>query len=37
VKLRDQLDGQRVVAIMSGGNLDRAKLQKILNGAENLN
>ena len=37
VKLRDQLDGQRVVAIMSGGNLDRAKLQKILKGAENLN
>ncbi|MGH9384302.1 MAG: threonine dehydratase [Vicinamibacterales bacterium] len=33
VKLRDQLGGQRVVAIMSGGNIDRMKLQKILNGA----
>jgi threonine dehydratase len=31
VKLRDRLEGQRVVAIMSGGNIDRAKLQKILN------
>jgi threonine dehydratase len=30
MKLRDQLQGQRVVAIMSGGNIDRAKLQKIL-------
>jgi threonine dehydratase len=37
VKLRDQLEGQTVVAIMSGGNIDRAKLQKVLNGAENLN
>lgn len=36
-KLRARLAGQRVVAIMSGGNLDRATLQKILNGAENLN
>jgi threonine dehydratase len=31
VKLRDQLEGQRVVAIMSGGNIDRAKLQNVLN------
>ena len=31
MKLRDRLEGQRVVAIMSGGNIDRAKLQKILN------
>ena len=37
VKLRDQLEGERVVAIMSGGNIDRAKLQRILNGAESLN
>ena len=31
MKLRDQLRGQRVVAIMSGGNIDRAKLRKVLN------
>ena len=31
VKLKDQLAGQRVVCIMSGGNLDRAKLTWILN------
>lgn len=36
-KLRGGLVGQRVVAIMSGGNIDRAKLQKILSGADNLN
>jgi threonine dehydratase len=30
MKLRDRLAGQRVVTIMSGGNIDRAKLQKIL-------
>jgi threonine dehydratase len=30
VKLGDKLRGQRVVAVMSGGNLDRAKLQWIL-------
>jgi threonine dehydratase len=29
-KLRDQLDGQRVVCIMSGGNLEMAKLKRIL-------
>jgi threonine dehydratase len=29
-KLRDSLAGQRVVCIMSGGNLDNAKLKKIL-------
>ena len=28
--LRDQLRGQRVVAVMSGGNLDRAKLKWVL-------
>jgi threonine dehydratase len=33
VKLRDTLLGQRVVAVMSGGNLDRAKLQWILGSA----
>ena len=33
VKLRDKLLGQRVVAVMSGGNLDRAKLQWILGSA----
>lgn len=30
-KLRDQLRGQKVVAIMSGGNIDQAKLKWILN------
>jgi threonine dehydratase len=30
-KRRDSLDGQRVVCVMSGGNLDAAKLQWILN------
>src|SRR5688572_25840650 len=33
VKLRDTLLGQRVVAVMSGGNLDRAKLRWILGPA----
>jgi threonine dehydratase len=33
VKLRDTLVGQRVVAVMSGGNLDRAKLRWILGAA----
>jgi threonine dehydratase len=33
VKLREKLLGQRVVAVMSGGNLDRAKLQWILGSA----
>jgi threonine dehydratase len=32
--LRDQLRGQRVVAIMSGGNLDAAKLRWIMGGAD---
>ena len=31
MKLKDQLAGQRVVCIMSGGNLDQAKLKWILN------
>ena len=30
MKLRDQLRGQRVVAVMSGGNLDAAKLRAIV-------
>jgi threonine dehydratase len=30
VKLRDQLQGKRVVAVMSGGNLDAAKLRAIM-------
>jgi threonine dehydratase len=33
VKLRHKLLGQRVVAVMSGGNLDRAKLRWILGSA----
>jgi threonine dehydratase len=33
IKLRDQLKGQRVVAVMSGGNLDNAKLRWILAAA----
>jgi threonine dehydratase len=32
VKLRDQLQGKRVVAVMSGGNLDAAKLSWVLHG-----
>jgi threonine dehydratase len=32
LKLRDQLRGRRVVAIMSGGNLDAAKLTKVIHG-----
>ena len=33
MKLRDQLKGQRVVAVMSGGNLDAGKLRWILGSA----
>jgi threonine dehydratase len=33
MKLRDALAGQRVVAVMSGGNLDAAKLRWIIEGA----
>jgi threonine dehydratase len=33
MKMRRQLDGQRVVAVMSGGNLDAAKLKWVLAGA----
>jgi threonine dehydratase len=33
MKLRNQLDGQRVVAVMSGGNLDAGKLRWILGSA----
>jgi threonine dehydratase len=33
VRLRDSLRGQRVVAVMSGGNLDAAKLRRIVGGA----
>jgi threonine dehydratase len=32
-KIRDQLQGQKVVAVMSGGNLDAAKLRWILGSA----
>ncbi len=32
LKLRDELQGKRVVAVMSGGNLDTAKLQWVLHG-----
>jgi hypothetical protein len=30
VKLRDSLGGKRVVCVMSGGNLDAAKLRWVL-------
>lgn len=30
VRLQDQLRGKRVVAVMSGGNLDQAKLRKVM-------
>ena len=30
MKLKDQLQGQRVVCVMSGGNLDHAKLKWVL-------
>ena len=33
MKLRDQLRGKRVVAVMSGGNLDAAKLRRVIAGA----
>ena len=33
MKIRDQLQGKRVVAVMSGGNLDAAKLRGVLAGA----
>src|SRR6267142_3558101 len=32
MKLRDQLAGKKVVCVMSGGNIDRATLTRILNG-----
>jgi threonine dehydratase len=32
IMLRDQLQGKRVVAVMSGGNLDAAKLTMVLHG-----
>jgi threonine dehydratase len=31
MKMRDRLAGQTVVCIMSGGNIDRSKLQRVLN------
>jgi threonine dehydratase len=34
VKLRERLQGKRVVCIMSGGNIDRATLVRVLRGAE---
>jgi threonine dehydratase len=33
VKLRDQLAGKRVVCVMSGGNIDRATLSRVLAGS----
>ena len=33
VKLRDRLRGKRVVCVMSGGNIDRATLSRILAAA----
>jgi threonine dehydratase len=33
IRLRDQLRGQRVVAVMSGGNLDAARLRRIIAAA----
>ena len=33
VKLRDQLVGKKVVCVMSGGNIDRATLSRILGSA----
>jgi threonine dehydratase len=33
VKLRDRLAGNKVVCVMSGGNIDRATLARILNGS----
>jgi len=33
MKLRDRLAGRKVVCVMSGGNIDRATLTKILNGS----
>jgi threonine dehydratase len=30
VKLRDRLDGKKVICVMSGGNIDRATLQRVL-------
>jgi threonine dehydratase len=32
MKLRDQLAGKKVVCVMSGGNIDRATLARIING-----
>jgi threonine dehydratase len=34
LKIRDQLQGQRVVAVMSGGNLDEARLRWVLGGRQ---
>jgi threonine dehydratase len=33
VKLQESLRGKRVVAVMSGGNLDAAKLRRIIEAA----
>jgi len=35
MKLRDRLSGKKVVCVMSGGNIDRATLQRVLAGGEN--
>ena len=34
MKLRDRLAGKKVVCVMSGGNIDRATLTRILNAPE---
>jgi threonine dehydratase len=31
MKLRDQLAGKKIVCVMSGGNIDTARLRKVLN------
>jgi threonine dehydratase len=36
VRMRDQVQGKKVVCVMSGGNIDRATLARILNGAPEL-
>ena len=34
MKLRDRLAGKKVVCVMSGGNIDRATLQRVLEPAQ---
>ncbi len=35
MKLRDRLAGKKVVCVMSGGNIDRVTLQRVLTGGDN--